>query len=475
MTKTASLFRATKIVATLGPASTTREQIRALITAGVNVVRMNFSHGSHEDHGKRIALVRSIEEELQRPITILADMQGPKLRIGTFAKTEIELKAGQSLRLDLDPTPGDETRVQLPHPEIISALDVGHILLLNDGRVKLEVTACGKDYADTRVVSGTGLSDRKGVNLPGTVLDMNILTPKDLKDLEFALSQGVEYVALSFVQRAEDVAAARKIIGTRAGIVSKIEKPTAVKEIEQIIALSDGIMVARGDLGVELPPEDVPAIQKMIVQASRVAGKPVIVATQMLESMITAPAPTRAEASDVANAVYDGTDAVMLSAETASGQYPIEAVAIMDRICRKVEADDTYHKLMKAHALPHEQNASAAITAATRQVAETIGAVSIVAFTASGLSALRVSRERPDVPVLSLTPSQATARKMGLYYGAYPVQMPDIKTFAETVEHSVRIAKEKGIAIAGDKLVITAGVPFGTSGTTNILRIAVVE
>lgn len=465
-------FRLTKVVATLGPASSTPEMIRALFEAGVDVFRLNFSHGTHSDHAERLRHIREMEATVGRPVAVMADLQGPKLRIGTFADGPIDLSPGHVLRLDLDRTPGDSTRVALPHPEILSVLTPGSELLLDDGRVRLQVTAVGPDRADTRVVSGTRLSDRKGVNVPGVVLPLSPLTPKDRDDLAFALDQGVDWVALSFVQRPEDVAEAKRLIGGRAALLSKLEKPSAIEHLEAIIELSDGVMVARGDLGVEMPAEDVPSIQKRVVREARRAGKPVIVATQMLESMVSAPAPTRAEASDVATAVYDGADAVMLSAETASGQYPVEAVSMMDRIAKRVEHDPLYRSIMDAqHPDPHSTTADA-ITAAANQVAHTIHAAAIITYTTSGSTTLRAARERPEVPVVCLTSREETARRMALAYGVHSVLTADVSTFAEMVQKATRIAQHDGLAEEGQRLVITAGVPFGTPGNTNILRIA---
>ncbi|MBP2310974.1 pyruvate kinase [Azospirillum soli] len=468
-------FRLTKIVATLGPASSSPEMIRALFDAGVDVFRLNFSHGTHEDHAQRLATIRALEAELDHPIAVMADLQGPKLRVGTFAKGPIELKVGQRFRLDLSTTPGDSSRVGMPHPEIFAALKPETDLLLDDGKVRLRVVDCSPDHADTVVVSGTRLSDRKGVNVPGVVLPLSPLTRKDREDLVFALDQGVDWVALSFVQRPEDVAEARKLIAGRAALLSKLEKPQAVSHLDEIIELSDGVMVARGDLGVELPAEDVPTIQKRIVRESRRAGKPVIVATQMLESMVGAPAPTRAEASDVATAVYDGADAVMLSAETAAGSYPVEAVSIMDRIARRVEHDPLYRTIMDAQHPDPQQTSADAITAAARQVAHTIQAAAIVTYTTSGSTTLRAARERPEVPILCLTSNIETARRLQLAYGVHSVHSADVNDFNEMVQKAARAAHEDGIAVEGQRLVITAGVPFGTPGNTNILRIAWVE
>ena len=467
--------RQTKIVATLGPASSSPERIRTLFLAGVDVFRLNFSHGKHEDHAERLAAIRELELEVKRPLAVMADLQGPKLRIGAFSQGGIDLTSGMSLRLDSDPTPGDETRVHLPHPEVLEALGPGSEVLLDDGKVRLQVHHQGDGYIDARVMAGTRLSDRKGFNIPNVVLPLSALTDKDRRDLAFALNIGVDWVALSFVQRPDDVSEARRLVGGRARLVAKLEKPAALQHLEELVDIADGIMVARGDLGVELPAEDVPSLQKRIIRAARQAGKPVIVATQMLESMISSPTPTRAEASDVATAVYDGADAVMLSAETASGQYPVEAVSFMDRIARRVETDPLYRTIMDAAHPDPENTAADAISAAARQVANTISAAAIVTYTMSGSTGLRAARERPAQPILSLTADPQTARRMVLSYGVHSVLTSDVTTFAEMVQKAVDIAFRDGLARSGQRLVITAGVPFGTPGNTNILRIAWVE
>jgi pyruvate kinase len=467
--------RQVKIVATLGPASSSPEKVAELFRAGVDVFRMNFSHGTHEEHEARYRAIRQVEAEHGRPIAVMADLQGPKLRIGTFKDGEIALKPGDSLRLDLDDTPGDRTRVQLPHPEIFDAIDAGHTLLLDDGRVRLEVEACGPGFAETRVVDGTKLSDRKGVNVPNAILDLSALTDKDRADMAFALDLGVDWVALSFVQRPEDVANARKLVDGRAAVLVKVEKPSAIYHIEDLIMLADAVMVARGDLGVEMPVEKVPGLQKQIIRHSRRAGKPVIVATQMLESMVSAPTPTRAEASDVATAVFDGADAIMLSAETAAGDYPVEAVATMDRIARSVERDPLFRAIIDAETYDPEATAADAITAAARQVARTIGAAAIVTYTTSGSTTLRAARERPEVPILCLTEVERTARRLALSWGVRTVLTQDVDNFADMVMRAVSTAKEMQLADAGQRLVITAGVPFGTPGTTNVLRLAWVD
>src|SRR5271169_2207572 len=467
--------RSAKIVATLGPSSSSPDQIRALFEAGVDVFRLNLSHGTHEDHRAWFAAIRRVESTTGRPIGILADLQGPKLRLGTFAEGPIELAAGARFHLDLNQQAGDEHRAPLPHPEIFEALQPGTELLLDDGKVRLEVETCGSSFADTRCLVGGTLSDRKGVNVPNAVLPLSAITEKDRADLSFALEHGADWIAFSFVQRPDDVAEGRKLVSGRAGIMVKLEKPSAIQHLAEIIELADGLMVARGDLGVEMPPEDVPSVQKQVVHACRVAGKPVIVATQMLESMITAPTPTRAEASDVATAVYEGADAVMLSAETAVGEYPVEAVTMMDRIARRVQEDPLYFPSLQTQVMEHEHTNPDAISAAACQVAATVGAAAIVSYTTSGATALRSARERPGVPILVLTSNQGTARRLAVLWGAHCVHTSDIKNFTDMVQKAVRIAHHEEIAQPGQRVVVTAGVPFGTPGATNVLRIAWVD
>lgn len=464
--------RQTKILATLGPATSTPAEIARLFDAGADVFRLNFSHGDHADHKKRHLILRNLEEARGRPIGILADLQGPKLRVGTFADGAVDLTVGQRFRLDLDETPGNADRVHLPHPEILSVLEPGMNLLLDDGRVHLKVQDCGADFADTEIIAGDRLSDRKGVSVPDAVLPVSAMSEKDRRDLEFACELGIDWLALSFVQRPEDVAEARKLVAGRAAIMSKIEKPQAVDRIDEILDISDGIMVARGDLGVELPIEKVPPIQKMIVRRARRAGKTVVVATQMLESMISAPVPTRAEVSDVGAAVYDGADAVMLSAETAAGDYPEEAVDTMNRVIQTVENDQFYRGIMDAEHANPEPTSADAITAAARQVADTINAAAIVTYTTSGSTSRRAARERPARPIIGLTPAAATARRLCLSWGVHSVHTEDAKSFGDMVDKAQRIAMREGLAEAGQRVVVTAGVPFGTPGATNILRIA---
>jgi len=468
-------IRKAKIVATLGPASDSLKTISDLFELGVDVFRLNFSHGDHAGHQSVLKAIRGAERKFRRPIGVIADLQGPKLRVGDFEGGQVELEPGNDFRLDLSKAKGDARRAPLPHPEVFAAIEEGTDLLLNDGRIRLRVKEHGKDYANTEVITGGTLSNRKGLNVPGVVLPLSPLTNKDRADLRFALDSTVEWIALSFVQRPEDVAEARRLIAGRAAIMVKLEKPSAITHLQELIDQADAIMVARGDLGVEMPPEDVPSLQKRIVRECREAGKPVIVATQMLESMISAPAPTRAEASDVATAIYDGADAVMLSAETAVGQYPRESVGIMNRIIRRVERDPIYRSILDAeHNAPMATPADA-ISAAARQVAETISASVIVTYTTSGSTAVRASRERPPVPILGLTSDPQTARRLSLVWGVHSVHTPDITNFAQMVQKAVTMAKGEEFAAVGDKLVITAGVPFGTPGATNILRIALID
>jgi pyruvate kinase len=467
--------RRTKIIATLGPASSSTEVISRLFQAGADVFRLNFSHGVHDDHAARIAIIRDLEQKFDRPIGILADVQGPKLRVGRFGGGRVQLQTGQPFTLDLNPTPGDVRRVNLPHPEIISAASIGTNLLLDDGKLRLRVTRVREDHLETEIVVGGPLSDRKGVNVPDMLLPIPALTEKDRIDLAFALEHGVDYIGLSFVQRPEDVAEAKDIAAGRAWIMTKLEKPQALENLDAIVSLSDAVMVARGDLGVELPPEEVPLAQKRMVRTARQMGRPVVVATQMLESMINAPAPTRAEASDVATAVFDGADAVMLSAETAAGQYPYEAVNIMDRIVARVEQDEGWRNIIEASRPAPEKSAADAIAAAARQVAHTIDASAICAFTESGSTALRTARERPEAPVLGLTPSDQTARRLAVVWGVHAVVTPETHSMTETVNKATKLAVQEGLSPHGSEIIVIAGVPFGQPGTTNALRVARVK
>ena len=467
--------RNAKIIATLGPATSTQSRIAKLFEAGADVFRLNFSHGIRADHKRRFAAIRKLEERYDRPIGIMLDLQGPKLRVGEFEGGRAFVQAGDAFRLDLSGEPGTKHRAPLPHPEIFAALKPKTDLLVDDGKIRLRVVRCGLDFAETKVITGGELSDHKGVNVPSAVLNISALTAKDRGDLRFGLDLGVDWIALSFVQKPEHVAEARKLIAGRAAIMVKLEKPAAIDHLDEIVTLADAVMVARGDLGVEVPPEDVPGLQKLIIRTCRHAGKPVVVATQMLDSMVHSPTPTRAEASDVATAVYDGADAVMLSAETAVGEYPAEAVAMMDRIIYRVESDPLYRKIMEAERHAPEATAADAITAAARQVAGTVAAAAVVTFTSTGSTTFRAARERPNVPILGLTPNPATARLLAMVWGVHPVLTRELHSFAEMVNDAIRVASEEGFASPGERLVITAGVPFGTPGATNILRIAWVE
>ena len=464
--------RNVKIVATLGPASSDREMIKALFDAGADVFRLNMSHGSHEETAARHRIIREVEHEVKRPICILADLQGPKLRVGEFANGAEMLEEGAAFRMDLDDAPGDAARVRLPHPEIFAALEVGSTLLVNDGKIRLKVTACDDKSADCEVIVGGEISNRKGVNVPDVVLPLAALSDKDRADLEFVCELGVDWLALSFVQRPEDVTEARALAKGRAAILSKIEKPSAVERFDDILEASDGIMVARGDLGVELPVSAVPPIQKRLVRRCRAVGKPVIVATQMLESMIESPMPTRAEVSDVATAIYEGADAVMLSAESAAGSYPLEAVSTMDNVAVEVEADPTYTQIIESSRTASRSGIADAMVSAAREIAETTDVKAICCFTQSGTTALLTARERPRVPIIALTPLRGTARRLALSWGVNCVMTGELDRFKKAVVGAARAAREEGFATADDFVVVTAGVPFNVPGSTNILRVA---
>lgn len=464
--------RKVKILATLGPASSEEDMIQRLFEAGADVFRINMSHTSHDMMRTLVERIRNVEAKVARPISILADLQGPKLRVGKFVDGSEELVPGQTFTLDEDETPGDSTRVYLPHPEIIRSVKPGDRLLIDDGRLQLRATAADGKKIVCEVVTGTRISDRKGVSLPDTDLPVGALTDKDRSDLDAVLATGVDWIALSFIQRPEDIAEVRKIARGRAGIMSKIEKPQAVTRLAEIIELSDALMVARGDLGVEMPLEAVPGIQKQITRLARRAGKPVVVATQMLESMISSPVPTRAEVSDVSIAVFEGADAVMLSAESAAGQYPVEAVAMMNSIAEKVETDPLYPGIINAQRSEPEATGADAISLAARQIAETLNLSAIVTYTSSGTTGLRAARERPQQPIIALSPVVETARRLSLVWGTHCVVTEDARDLDDMVDRACRIAFEENFGNAGDRIIITAGVPLGTPGATNMLRIA---
>jgi len=464
--------RKVRILATLGPASDTPQMIRRLVEAGADAFRINMSHGNHADHRRRIAAIRALESELERPTTILADLQGPKLRVGRFVDDMATLRVGQSYVFDRDETPGDATRAPLPHREIFEAVETGTRLLVDDGKLVFRVVSADADRIEALVEVGGTVSNNKGLNVPDVVLPLAALTEKDRADLAFALECHVDWIALSFVQRPEDVAEARRLIGGKANLLAKIEKPAAIERLEGILELADAVMVARGDLGVELPPQDVPPLQKRIVEAARRMGRPVVVATQMLESMVFSPSPTRAEVSDVATAVYDGADAIMLSAESASGAYPVEAVTMMNQIAISAESDPThYARVHFTETLP-DATTNDAIARAASEIVRTVGATAIVCFTSSGSTARRVARERPTVPLLVLTPSPKTARQLGILWGAHAVRTRDVGSFEEMVGKSKRMALRHGLAKGGDRIIVTAGVPFGVPGSTNVVHVA---
>ena len=467
--------RKVKILATLGPASSSKEIISGLASAGADLFRINMSHTPHDELQRLVGLIRSVEADLSRPIGILADLQGPKFRIGSFAGNTVDIAPGQTFTLDSDPAPGDNTRVFLPHAEIFEALAPGDRLLLNDGQVGLVVTEASKDRAITKVQSGTKLSDKKGVSVPDTTLKLDSMTAKDRADLDAALSAGVDWIAMSFVQHSADLDEIRSRCGSKVGILAKIEKPQAVEHLAQIIEVADALMVARGDLGVEVPLERVPGIQKHITRAARRAGKPVVVATQMLESMISAPVPTRAEVSDVATAVFEGADAVMLSAESAIGAYPIETVATMDRIAMEVERDPNFAGIINAQRAEPQPTGADAIAAAVRQIAETLQLAAICCYTGSGTTGIRVSRERPQTPIIALSTVVGTARRLAIGWGLHCVFGDEADDFDGMVDRACEVSVREGFAKPGDRIIITAGMPMGRPGTTNMLRIAVVN
>ena len=464
--------RNTKIIATLGPSSSSPLKIHSLFQAGADIFRLNFSHGTHSDHRKKVFHIRQYEKRLGRPIAILGDLQGPKIRIGTFKKKSITLVNNQKFELDLDPEPGNEKRVFLPHPEIFKSVKKNTKVLIDDGKILLNIIGVNSEKITTEVLNGGKISNMKGVNIPDTLIKMSSLTKKDIKDLEFCLDLSLDYVALSFVQKAKDLIDLKKHIGSQTGIMAKFEKPLAIKRMDEILFHCDAAMVARGDLGVEMPPEEVPIIQKRIVQSCRDFGKPVVVATQMLDSMINSPSPTRAEASDVATAVFDAADSLMLSAETASGKFPVQSVQIMDRIIRGVENDNSYRQILESKKIKLEETTSDAISSAASQVVKTVLAKAIFTYTRSGATAKRAARERPTVPIIGLSPDRITARQLALIWGVHTIHALEPKSFSGMIENACDLAKKEGIVKRGDYVVVTAGAPIGVSGSTNNLRIA---
>ena len=463
--------RKVKILATLGPASSKPAMIRKLMRAGADAFRINMSHGTHKEKAALVAAIRALEKEFHRPTTILFDLQGPKLRVGNFEGGSAEVRAGDRISLDRDDALGTAGRVELPHPELFAAVRKGDRLLIDDGKVRLNVLEARDDEIVTEVMVGGVIGDHKGVNVPDVVVPVPALTDKDRADLTFALEQKADWIALSFVQRPEDVAEARTLIGDRASLLAKIEKPAAIDRLDEIIELADAVMVARGDLGVELPAEEVPPLQNRIIASARRAGKPVVVATQMLESMITAPTPTRAEVSDVATAIYDGADAVMLSAESAAGKYPEEAVRMMDRIATSVERDPIYPARIHFTETRLEPTTADALAGSARQIASTVSAKAMICYTSSGSTARRIARERPPVPILAMSASVTTARRLGLLWGAHAVHTRDVSSFEEMVAKARRMVQRHGMAKGRDRVVIMAGVPFGEAGSTNVLHV----
>lgn len=464
-----------KIVATMGPASDAPERLATLIQAGVDCFRLNFSHGAREDHARRMAAIRAAETHAGTPVGVFADLQGPKIRVGMFEGGEIKLRFNDIVTIEASTEPGAHGLIRMPHPELVNALEAGDILKLDDGKLQLTITERGRTQLKARVDFGGTLKNQKGVNVPTRRIPISALTEKDREDLAYALDLGVDYVALSFVQHAEDVQEARALIGERAGIIAKIEKPSALAEIEAIVEAADAVMVARGDLGVELPPEQVPIAQRKIIRAARAAGKPVIVATHMLESMVEAATPTRAEASDVATAVYQGADAVMLSAESAVGRHPQSAVAIMDRIIRAVEDDEEYWASLPRDMTPPQATTADAIALSARHIADVIGCKTIVAYTATGSSAIRVARERPRSGVIGLTPFLETARKLALVWGVRSMVTEDVNNVEEMVDKADAAVRKLGVAEVGDRVAIIAGIPFGRAGKTNTIRVLRLE
>ncbi len=464
--------RRTRMVCTLGPSSRTPDQIEALARAGADVFRLNFSHGSHDDHARAFEAVRGAEARVDRPLGILADLQGPKFRLGVFAGGAVKIHAGQHFRLDLDPTPGDASRVGVPHPEILAALKPDTLVLIDDGKVRLRVRSANGASADTVVEAGDELSNAKGLGVPGVRIPLPALTDKDRHDLAFAVRLGVDWIALSFVQHPQDMAELRRLVDGRAAVMAKIEKPSALDHLDEILDLSDGLMVARGDLGVELPPEEVPIVQRTIIRAARSRGTPVIVATQMLDSMTHSPSPTRAEVSDVANAVYQGADALMLSGETAAGEYPVESAAMMDRIINRVEQDPVWPQLIAAEGGGFEDADTDALVAAARRAADATSTSCLVAFTATGATARRMARERPLQAVLALTPHPRTAHRLTLVWGVEPRVAADPRDLDEMTEEAVEFAVSLGMTRPGGRILIAAGTPFGAPGAANLLRFA---
>jgi len=470
----------TKIVATIGPASRDPETLRAMMRAGMNVARINFSHGDHKTHGATIDTVRRVAEEEDVVIAILCDIQGPKIRIGKLEKEPMMLTPGDKITLTLDEVIGKDGLVSLPHPEFVKDIEVGTNLLLDDGNLQFKVVETTARTVGCEVVIGGPLKSRKGVSAPNAKLTLSAITDKDREDIEFALSKDCDYLAMSFVRSADDIRELRwlmKHLGKDAAVIAKIEMGEALDNIEEIISVCEGIMVARGDLGVETPAEEVPFHQKRIISLCNQSAKPVITATQMLESMTQNPRPTRAEASDVYNAIIDGTDAIMLSAESASGKYPIRAVEVMTNIAQIAEqhmqdaSSDVQVVPKRPRVAQESEYISDAISKATFDIAQTIEPHAIVTTSLSGYTTRRVAKERPKTTIFCMTPNPITQRRMALVWGVVPLLVQEFSTIDEMISIIVRAAHDKGLVHRGDKLVIIAGVPFGIAGQTNLIKI----
>lgn len=471
-----------KIVSSVGPAISSETMIEKAIKAGVNVFRLNFSHGAHEDHKKSYDIIRAVAKKLNMPVGILADLQGPKLRVGKFKDSKVVLSEGETFILDQKDELGDKTRVNLPHPQIFAAIKEDDILLIDDGKIRLQVEKFDPEYIETKVINGGEVSNFKGVNFPSGILQLSALTTKDAKDLDFALSLGVDIVALSFVQLPSDIENLKNIIKGKAKVIAKIEKPSAIEYIEDIINVADGIMVARGDLGVEIPTEKVPVVQKQIIRECRKQSKPVIVATQMLDSMTFAPIPTRAEASDVANAVYDGADAVMLSGETTVGKYPIETIKTMVNIINQVESDPLYWNYLDAsydyivtNYIKSHPTTGRAITSAAKQIADTLNSKVVVAFSTYGTTVNRISHQKLKARILSVTDNAALYNQMNLSWGVTPLLVDSITSFSEIIDVSTAWLKKNKWVEVGDKIVVVAGIPVAIGGITNSIRVVEID
>lgn len=471
-------YRKTKIVCTLGPATESDDVLREMMRSGMDVARLNFSHGTHETHGKTMARVKKLREELGLPIAIMLDTKGPEIRLGNFAKGKVSLKRGQTFVLCTETVAGDEKHATVTHKDLPRDVKEGTVILLDDGLISLTVLSLTDQEITCRVENDGDISDHKGVNVPGAQLSMPFLSEQDKADILFGIEKDIDFVAASFTRCAADILDIRKLFssngGKDIGIIAKIENHQGVKNIDEILRVSDGVMVARGDLGVEIPLEEVPVLQKMLIRKAYSSGKQVITATQMLESMITNPRPTRAEATDVANAIYDGTSATMLSGETAAGQYPVEALRTMARIAFRAEADINYVKRFKERENEHTPDVTNAISHATVTSAHDLGAAAIITVTKSGRTARMISKYRPDCPIICCTMEDSVCRRLNLSWGVIPLKIEEIHNTDDLFERAVRAGEEAGLLHNGELVVMTAGVPLSISGTTNLMKVHVV-